>query len=131
MKNSALEELKKIFILCNYPTESLNACLENYEPLVKDIVFLLDISKNMDFWRMKNAIQSMNSIFEMHTEKYDRLSYIVFCEIPTVIFSLLPKYQFEEHIRSHFHQVPLYLLFIFLLILPTLELEGNAICLLQ
>lgn len=103
-----MEELKEIFIINSLPTIHIDVMLDKFKPLIKDVIFLIDISKSMSGKKIFNAISTVAKIYDSHIKEYDRVGYIVFNEKPYTIFSLTNKSLSDAYLRSILLKIPLF-----------------------
>jgi uncharacterized protein with von Willebrand factor type A (vWA) domain len=82
--------------------------LDKFKPLIKDVIFLIDISKSMAGKKIFNAISTVARIYDSHIKEYDRVGYVVFNEKSHTIFSLTHKCISDAYLRSILLKIPMY-----------------------
>ena len=93
----------------NLRSTAIDFMLDKFKPLIKDVIFLIDISKSMAGKKIFNAISTVAKIYDSHIKEYDRVGYIVFNEKPHSIFSLSHKSISDAYLRSILLKIPMYL----------------------
>lgn len=81
--------------------------LDKFKPLIKDVIFLIDISKSMAGKKIFNAISTAAKIYDSHIREYDRVGYVVFNEKSHTIFSLTHKSISDAYLRNILLKIPL------------------------
>ena len=101
-----MKELKEIFEMFALETTHLDQMIDKFHPLIKDIVFLVDISESMTGIKIIKAIESILKVYNEYVKDYDRVSYILFNEKVHNIFSLDNKFHNDAYFRSILSKIP-------------------------
>ena len=104
----SLKELQEIFELFQLDTTHIDEMLDKFRPLIKDIVFLVDISESMTGIKIIKAIESILKVYNEYIKDYDRVGYILFNEKVHSIFSLDNKIHNDAYFRSVLAKIPMY-----------------------
>lgn len=103
---SCLKELREIFELFSIETNSIDHMYDKFRPLIKDIVFLVDVSESMSGNKIINAIDRVLKVYNEHIKDYDRVGYLLFNEKVHNIFSLDNKKSNDAYFSSIISKIP-------------------------
>jgi Mg-chelatase subunit ChlD len=103
-----LENLKEIFENNPKPidTSAIDELLEKFKPLIKDVIFLVDISESMSGNKVVHAVKNILGVYEKHLNQQDRVGYILFNEKAHIIFSLTHKSHKDAYLHSLLEKIP-------------------------
>ena len=104
-----MKELKEIFEIFNLDTANIDQMIDKFRPLIKDIVFLVDISESMTGIKIIKAIESILKVYNEYIKDDDRVGYILFNEKVHTIFSLDNKMHNDAYFRSVLAKIPMYI----------------------
>lgn len=99
--------MKEIFAFFDLDTSSIDHMYDKFRPLIKDIVFLVDISESMSENKIINAIQRILKVYNDHVNDYDRVGYLLFNDKVHNIFSLDNKKNNDANFRSILSKIPM------------------------
>lgn len=102
-----MEELHEIFSSQKIDVIEIEKMLSKFKPLIKDIIFLVDMSKSMSGKKIMNAVSTVMKIYDVHINEYDRVSYMLFNNKTHKIFSLRSKCTFDAYFRNIIKKLPL------------------------
>lgn len=101
-----MKELKEIFEMFALDTTHIDQMIDKFRPLIKDIVFLVDISESMTGIKIIKAIESILKVYNEYVNDYDRVGYILFNEKVHNIFSLDNKIHNDAYFKSVLSKIP-------------------------